>query len=250
MTTTTEQSLLRPYAPPANVIAVLQRVRRMNMPAKIEREFLIGAGLTGNIISRVSQALKFLGLIDNEDVPTDAFRALANCTEDEYKQLFEQTIRTAYASDFVAIDPTVDPQQRIIDAFQRYTPKSQHSRQVLLFLGLCREAGMEVFDSPRGRQMQQNGNMKRIQKRTQGNRSTDPRTAPRQTVEVATPQSGGLLFGVTEDDIAALPPEEFEGVWSALGKVALARANAKRRQAQVLEVETQVEDDEVLEQEV
>ena len=43
---------------------------------------------------------------------------------------------------------------------------------------------------------------------------------------------GGLLFGVTEDDIAALPPDEFQEVWTALGKVALARAKSNRQQVE------------------
>jgi len=38
--------------------------------------------------------------------------------------------------------------------------------------------------------------------------------------------SDGLLFGVTVDDIAALPDEDFQTVWEALGKVARARARS------------------------
>ena len=226
------QGLARPYAPPANVIAVLQRVRRMNMPAKIGREFLLGAGITDNIVPRVSSALVFLGLVDTDYAPTDKLRALASCTEDEYKQLLEQTIRTAYASDFQNINPSVDAQQTIIDTFQRYTPKSQHTRQVMLFLGLCREAGIEVVDSPRERRMQQGGKVNRTRKQPHTPVASDIGSTRRQAGGVTSPEIGGLLFGVTEDDIAALPADEFNEVWAALGKVALARATSKRMTSQ------------------
>ncbi len=231
MVTKKVDELFRPYAPPANVVATLQRVRRMNMPAKISREFLVGASISGNIVPRVSAALRFLGLIGAEDEPTDALKALASGTEDEYKQLLEQTIRTAYATDFENIDPGTDSQQKIIDTFQRFTPKSQHMRQVMLLLGLCREAGMTVFDAPRDRQMQPRGTTKRTQPTVQTKTSVD--TGRRETPR---PPNSGLLFGVTEDDIADLPTEEFDEVWAALGKLALARSKAKRnREEQVTE---------------
>lgn len=232
MATRTEDELFRPYAPSANVMAVLQRIRRMNMPPKISREFLLGASLSEAIVPRVSAALRFLGLVDEEDRPTDTFKALASSTEDDYKKLLEQVIRTAYATDFLNIDPATDPQQQIIDTFQRYTPKSQHSRQVMLLLGLCKEAGMVVYDSPRERPMQQRARSKRTQASKQARNAGDTRMPERRSDEASNPQVSGLLFGVTEDDIAALPEEDFNEVWSALGKVALARARAKRQQPQ------------------
>jgi pantothenate synthetase len=181
----------------------------------------------------VSAALKFLELVDAEDRPTDALRALASCPEEEYKQLLEQTIRTAYASDFENIDPTVDPQQKIVDTFKRYTPKSQHSRQVMLLLGLCREAGMAVVDAPRERKMQQRGKTNRTTAQPrQASGSTASRTMGQPAPGVP-PQISGLLFGVTEDDIAVLNEKDFDEVWSALGKVAKARAKATRERLAV-----------------
>ena len=41
----------------------------------------------------------------------------------------------------------------------------------------------------------------------------------------------GLLFGVTEGDIAALAEDEFAEVWTALGKVARARARKSQQPA-------------------
>ena len=224
MVSRTPEALVRPYAPPANVVAILQRVRRMNMPPRISREFLRGAGLGEAIIPRVAATLRFLGLINETDEPTDILRSLASSSEEEYKQLLEQTLRTAYAEDFVNIDPATDPQSKIVDTFQRYFPKSQHSRQVMLFLGLCRESGMQVMDAPKERSMQQSGGRRRV-KGVNIIHGTAPKTKPRVPPPDSVP--AGTLFGVTGDDIAVLNDEEFQEVWSALGKVARARSLAK-----------------------
>jgi hypothetical protein len=232
MATKMEDELFRPYAPSANVVAVLQRIRRMNMPPKISREFLLGASLSAAIAPRVSAALRFLSLVDEEDRPSDTFKALASSTEDDYKKLLEQTIRTAYVSDFQNMDPATDPQQEIIDTFQRYTPKSQHSRQVMLLLGLCKEAGMVVFDSPRERPMQQRNKKNRTQTSTRSKIKDGTRATERRVDEARNLRTSELLFGVTEDDITALPEEDFNEVWTALGKVAKARAKAKAQRTE------------------
>ena len=114
--------LFRPYAPPANMQAFLHRIRRMNMPPRVTREILRGIGISENIVPRVLSTLRFLELITDGDEPTDILRGLAGSTEDEYRQLLERTIRTAYADDFEIIDPGRDPQEVIMNAFQKYTP--------------------------------------------------------------------------------------------------------------------------------
>ena len=154
---TNPEGSFRPYAPPANVIAVLRRLRRMDIPSQVGRAFLEATGVTEGVVPRVAAALRFLGLIDDSDKPTDSLRALATGTEQEYRQLLQQVIRTAYAEHFENVDPTADSQEHIVHAFHEYTPKSQHGRQVMLFLSLCREAGMEVPNCPRERSMRHAG---------------------------------------------------------------------------------------------
>ena len=123
------------------------------MPSIITRDLLKTVGISENIIPRVFATLRFLDLVTERDEPTDVLRGLAGSTEDEYRQLLEKTVRKAYADDFERIDPGTDAQDRVMNAFQRYTPRSQHSRQVMLFLGLCREAWIPTIDVPRRRGM-------------------------------------------------------------------------------------------------
>jgi hypothetical protein len=58
-------------------------------------------------------------------------------------------------------------------------------------------------------------------------RASTPRS-PSQLEQPAVPHvlDPNLLFGVTVQDIGALPPDEFEAVWGALGKIARARAQS------------------------
>ena len=95
---------------------------------------------------RVIQALRFLNLIAEDGVPTETLKAIAGAPENEAKSLLETTVRAAYATDLHAIDPGQDAQSQISDWFQRYQPRSQTSRMVMLFLSLCREAGIPVKD--------------------------------------------------------------------------------------------------------
>ena len=222
--------LFRPYAPPANMQAFLQRIRRMNMPPKVTREILKGIGISENIVPRVLSTLRFLQLISDSDEPTDVLRGLAGSTEDEYRQLLERTIRSAYSDDFQTIDPSKDPQEVIMNAFQKYTPRSQHSRQVMLFLGLCREAGLATVDVPRRREMRS---------RTTGRRTTRSATAqnqPQQAEAARTPIANGAtlrrealpeptqFLGLSLEDAAYMREDDFWDVWNALGTVFLRRA--------------------------
>ena len=222
---TQQDEVFRPYAPPANVVAVLQRLRRMNTPPRVTREFLRGAEITESLVPRVVATLRFLELTNEADEPTDTLRALVTGTEEEYRELLGQVLRTAYAEDFENVDPSTDPQDRIINAFQRYTPRSQHQRQVMLFLGLCREAGIATADAPRERGLR--GTYARSARAGAPGGARQPRQQP------PTPPGGGAgqqeqaaeqFLGITMEDAALMPEQEFRDVWQALGKMFRLRA--------------------------
>ena len=93
----------RPYAAAANVIAVLRRVRARNLPDRIDNDFLRVAGVPENVFGRVTNALRFLGLIGPDDRPTDLLRSISAAPEQEYRDLLaggsmRHTGRTSHAS--------------------------------------------------------------------------------------------------------------------------------------------------------
>jgi hypothetical protein len=220
----------RPYAPAANVVGILDRIRRRNLPDVIDTDFMRVASIPEGTMGRVAFAMRFLGLTDDAGRPTDRLRAIARADDDEFRELFAAVVREAYAPDFARIDPAQDAQARIVSAFQRYEPRSQTERMVMLFLGLVRAAGLPVLEAPRERGMQPV--VRAVVRPTPPRRAT-PSTPRLRTPAFVTPDAGSqpagnLLFGVTIEDIGALPPEEFTDVWNALGKIAQARANAMK----------------------
>jgi hypothetical protein len=225
----------RPYAATANVTGVIQRTRTRNLPEKVDSDFIRLAGVPEAVIHRVASALKFLGLVTEDDKPTDTLRALAAAPDEQYRELLAGAVRNAYEVDFARIDPAQDSQRQIIDAFRPYQPRSQTNRMVMLFLGLCREAGMEVKDAPRERPMgatvARSGGSARATSKSDTPASPRRRQPPPSEAPVnAQPSPPGLLFGVTEDDIGVLTDEQFASVWGALGVVARARAQAHAAQ--------------------
>lgn len=106
---------------------------------------------------------------------------------------------------------------------------------VMLFLALCREAGIPVKDAPRersGRSSSSSGKTS-SKKGSEASSATRRRSPPDdgRGHTPATSSTAGLLFGVTEDDIGVLNDEQFATVWTALGTVARARAQARRDSA-------------------
>jgi hypothetical protein len=225
----------RPYAATANVTGIIKRTRTRNLPDKVDGDFIRLAGVPDAVIHRVASALKFLGLVTEDDKPTDTLRALAAAPDEQYREILAGAVRNAYEVDFARVDPTQDSQKQIIDAFRPYQPRSQTDRMVMLFLGLCREAGMEVKDAPRERPMgatvaRPGGSARAIGKADQS-ASPKRRQPPPSNGDAAGGQPPpGLLFGVTEDDISVLNEEQFATVWGALGVVARARAQARASQ--------------------
>ena len=235
-----EAEMRRPYAPPSNVIAVLKRARIRNLPERITNDFLNLAGVPSGMESRAAFALTFLGLMEDDGRPTAALRSIAAAGEAEYREQLAQVIRSAYSADFDRVDPSADDHATIMDAFARYQPRSQTNRMVMTFLGLCREAGIEVLDAPRVREVQvadrRSGSRVRSRKKAPTpadstspiteTRASQPTASARDPLSASHSGQSPPLFGVTESDIAALDDAEFAEVWAALGKVARARARS------------------------
>lgn len=226
----------RPYAAVANVMAVIERCRTRNLPETIDDDLFRIAGIGPAVFGRVKQSLQFLNLIRADGTSTDTLRAISKAPELEYRRLLEGAVRDAYADDFGQLDPEQDSQLQVFDAFRKYEPRSQTNRMVMLFLGLCREAGIPVKDAPRERKMQTASGVPRA--KVPARRSTSVRGANAKPDASQgnpnvrrTDNAPGMLFGFTEDDVAALDEDEFQTVWAALGKVARARARKRTEEA-------------------
>jgi Family of unknown function (DUF5343) len=144
--------LARPYANPGNVMDVLRRYRRLNLPTTaLSANDLSVAGVPAGALGRTFGALQFLGLIDADKEITDSWRTLSAADDEEFKEHLGSIVRNAYADIFTRVQPETDSQSTVLQAFQRYEPKSQISRMATLFLALCRESGIPTLDTPKQR---------------------------------------------------------------------------------------------------
>ena len=235
----------RPYAAASNVLAVIQRARSRNLPESINNDFLRIAGVPEIVFGRVMQVLRFLNLVHEDGRPTETFQALAAATDTDYRQLLENTVRDAYRIEFSMVDPGQDPQAKIINAFQPYQPRSQIHRMVMLFLGLCREAGIPVLDAPRQRRMKES-TVRRSRvttgERSSGLRESSTTKIPERIVVPQSPQD--VLFSLTVDDASLLDKENLKRVWDAIFEVQWAKALSRkqaRESAEETSAETQTE---------
>lgn len=220
----------RPYAAAANVVGVIDRIRRINLPEAIDAAWLDVARVPDASRGRVLDALRFLRLIHPGGEPTEELEAIASATDDEYRELLAARVRQAYAADLSRIDPAQDPQATIISQFRRYQPRSQTMRMVMLFLGLCRSAGMPVLEAPRQRAMR--GAATPAVRQPRSNTSNQQNQTPRsgRHAPAPTPDLPGQTVAIRLEDLALIEDEKaYQAAWTALGTVT--RAAARARQA-------------------
>lgn len=149
-----EKSLMRPYPPIANVITLLHKLRSRNLPEKIERQYLRETvKIPEGTIRRTLFAMRFLGLVDEDNKPLEPLESIATSTDEEYQVALSGLIRSAYREVFDKVSPGEDTQDKIYNEFRRYKPPSQRDRMVAFFLGMCREAGIPTLDTPKARLM-------------------------------------------------------------------------------------------------
>jgi hypothetical protein len=130
-----------PYAPVAHVLRAIDHYREKAPPA-VTKELLMRLGSPDAYATRTLKALRLLDLINGDGTPTDAFKELQRSTTDEYTARLEQVVRTAYAEVFAVVDPAIDSDSAIEDAFRFYKPLPQREKMVTLFMGICEAAGI------------------------------------------------------------------------------------------------------------
>lgn len=132
-----------PYAPASGVLAVVKRYReRGRLPEPITTKSLHQVGVSEGNAPRTLQALKILGLVNDEGSVTDAFVRVHQASTSEYQNTLAEIIRSAYHPIFAIVDPAQDDLTTVNDAFRYYEPSGQRPRMVKLFLSLCEEAGL------------------------------------------------------------------------------------------------------------
>ena len=137
-----------PYAPYANVLTIIRHARKRALKEPVTSKTITTLGVPEGNATRTMQALRFLKLLDEEGYLMESFKLLSNAPSDEYPGLLEQILRDAYPIVFNALNPATAADQQYVNAFRLYQPKAQRTRMIILFKGLCREAGLIPGGAP------------------------------------------------------------------------------------------------------
>lgn len=137
----TEQNFA-PYAPAKAVLVVIQKYRDRGLPTPLTPGVLEQVGVPASMAARTLQALRFLGLIDEGGNRLPSFDNLQRARTDEYPGQLAEIVRAAYLPVFTIVDPAVDSDMAIADAFRAYEPRAQRQKMIALFRGLCMEAAI------------------------------------------------------------------------------------------------------------
>lgn len=180
-----------PYVPAKALNAFFERIRYVSTPEKVDAGLLLDYGIPkGNVFALIS-ALKFLGLIDEDNVPTQVFKAL-QVTGEEFTTNLQGVIKDAYADLFSKLDVSKDSREHIRNYFARNYSPAKAGDATSLFLVLCRQAQIPISEGLQSRRGE--GGPKRVM----------PRRASRDTtgvVRVETQPQVTSQVVVSEDEL-------------------------------------------------
>jgi Family of unknown function (DUF5343) len=196
MPVTNDQSA--PYAPPSAIMGLIERHRNKGLPSPVDAEVLARAGISDSLIPRTLQALNSLDLLAEDGKPSEVLEGLRLAPESEYPQCLVAWLKSAYADALSFVDPAVDDEVRIRDAFRSYKPTGQQSRMVTLFVGLFTAAGVIP------ERLRQPGRQSRQSQAPRVRPKTNPALESADTPRRAEPNAGstGLPLGIS----SGLPP--------------------------------------------
>lgn len=137
-----DMSRFAPYAPPATVLKVLRGMRGRELPEALDAAYIGRFDISRALALRVIQALRFLGFVDESRAPTHLLLNAVRGSDHQYRRALADSLRSAYPEIFQGRQ--VVGESDLAAAFATFIPVSQRYRMVLLFLGLCQEAGIPI----------------------------------------------------------------------------------------------------------
>lgn len=146
-----------PYTSPKSVVDIIYRHRERGLPSIVDADTLRRAGVSESLVPRTLQSLQGLDLIAEDGRITEVFEGLRLAPEPEFKDALKKWLDATYADVLQFVDPAVDGETAVRDAFRNYKPVGQQERMVTLFMRLYEAAGVAAPKSdaakPRSRSL-------------------------------------------------------------------------------------------------
>jgi hypothetical protein len=116
------------------------------IPSRIDRSLM--PGMAGSVQSYLMYALRFFGLIDDKDAPTDALEALVSSEGEKRKELWKELFDKAYAPIIGDLDLTRATSALLNEKFLANGVAGETARKAYsFFTGWAQEAEIPMADS-------------------------------------------------------------------------------------------------------
>lgn len=148
---------LPPY-PPNSAWRQLLEGLGSDVPARIDRSYLKLHRFNQSTVSMLQNALRFLGLIDDQDVPTQELHTLLNSQGEEHKTLLRDLLRQSYGPLLTNIDLSTITPDLLQERFRLLGARGDVARKCgSFFVALARDAGLRISPHLRLRRRQPGG---------------------------------------------------------------------------------------------
>lgn len=134
-----------PYAPVSALREFFHKIRSMSTPPRVDRTFLQKLSIASNNEWALLSALKFLGVVDENGIPTTSYRLLQ--TTDRFQETLRHLVQAAYRDLFETggADKTID---ELRDYFRLTSSPSQAKNAARFFHEVCKLAGISTAANP------------------------------------------------------------------------------------------------------
>lgn len=145
MTNSETKGRSAPYVSASTLSSFFDHVRWVSTPKKVDTGLLQDYGMPKGNIGALVSALKFFGLVEDDGTPTPAFKMIQT-GGDEFRANLDEIVRRAYGDVFSRLDPSRDSREKLRNYFARNYSPAVSRKATILFLDLCKEAGISVAE--------------------------------------------------------------------------------------------------------
>jgi hypothetical protein len=221
---TTDRKRVAPYATASAVSSFFDHIRYVRTPEKVESGLLIDYGISQSQAFPLLSTLKFLGIIESDGTPNQAFRTLQTGGE-EFRTALAELVQRSYSDLFSRLDMSRDTRDKIKNFFARNYSPATAERATTLFLDLCGKAGIPTAAAEQQRQSAASTPTPKAKR-------PRPQTILPPSIPPTPPSYGRVVIELrlTEDDLKGMTPGDIAAVFDAAGKIEIARRKSQFRQ--------------------
>lgn len=218
MAQATQKQRAAAYVPWGTFRNSLNTLSKNGMPNEVNKSVFIG--LAGGTQSQLVAAMKFLGLVrEEDDTPTETLKRLVKQDENERKELLKEVFQAAYPDLFALNLKRTTPETFLEQLGESYGVSGSTRRKAAnFFLRGAEEIGIEVspYLKKAGKAVRSTSNKRRKKKPRTNTPAAPQESGTSKTVEL---ESGGTLTLSATLDLFSLSSEDRKFVFKLIDEL-------------------------------